>query len=145
MSLSTIASKLDAVLVKKDESVQEETIDGRVQALDLLRYIFTKELTPDAGSMIGEALEAGSLAVEVEEGLEPGTVSIEALRMLESITSAFRKALIERMGSDAAGRPDMTPADFAVNYYMAHGMFPPAADKATVAAALRKLSGLPKK
>lgn len=147
MRLSAIANKLNDVLDKAPAapSTQTEAVEGREQAMDLLRYIFTKELDSSAAPMIGEALEAGTLAVETEEGLPPGTVAIEALRVLESITASFRTALIERMGADPDGRPDLTPVDFAVQYYMAHGMFPPAADKQTVAGALRKLSGLPKK
>lgn len=145
MSLSTIASKLDAVLDQKAETSVQESADGREQALDLLRYIFSKELSPDSAQQIGEALEAGTLAVETESQLDPGTVSIEALRFLEAVVDSFRSSLIERMGSDPEGRPDMNPVDFCAQYYMAHTKFPPNATKQQIAGAMKKLAGLPKK
>lgn len=143
MNLSSIASKLDQVIDAKPAA--QESVDGREQALGLLRYIFSKELSPDSAQQVGEALEAGTLAVESEEGFEPGTVSIEALRFLESIVDSFRTALIERMGADPEGRPDMNPVDFCAQYYMAHGKFPHAATKQQIAGAMRKLASLPKK
>lgn len=145
MSLSTIASKLDAVLDQQAEAPTQESVDGREQALDLLRYVFTKQLSPDSAQQIGEALEAGTLAVETESGFDPGTVSIETLKFLEAITDAFRTALIERMGSDPEGRPDMNPVDFCAHYYLAHTKFPPNATKQQIAGAMRKIAGLPKK
>ena len=144
MSLSAIASKLDQVIDAK-QPVAENYDNSREQAIDLLRYVFSKDLLPDSATAIGEALEAGALAVETENGVERGTISIEALCFLESAVASFRNALIERMGGDAEGRPDMNPVDFTAQYYQVHGKFPASADKKVIAGAMKKLAGLPKK
>jgi len=142
MSLSAIASNLDRMIETPEES-ETAPATGKAEALELLRYIFSKELLPDASAQIGEALEAGTLAVEAQYGFDPGTVSIEALLFLEGVLDSFRSSLIERMG--AAARPDMSPVDFAAHYYLTHGRFPMGADKSVIAGAMRKLASLPKK
>lgn len=150
MSLSEIADKLDSLVNDPQEESEEEGGEGTTLVAEdahaaiaqVLSYALGEGVT-DA-DMLAEALISAAVMIESDNELQTGDMSITTLQFLESITDAYRAKLMERVGGDADGQPNMDPVEHAAYYYAAHGMFPPGAPRDVVVGAMKKIASLPK-
>jgi len=95
----------------------------------------------DLGRLVAEAAQK----VEEDNNLTTGDIGVPALIALESLTAGVRQAVMERVGEDPNGRPDLDPVEHAFRYYMSHGRFPELTSKKAITGAMKKIASLPKK
>lgn len=138
-TLDTVAQRIDALLDHTAPLAPRANVAEARHALSLLAHVAQRHASAPA-TQVGEALHLGAVALESAHQLPPHELSVDVLVYLESLTKSYRDALMERVGADAAGRPDMSPVDHAAYYYSAHGMFPPGASRETIVGALKKIA-----
>lgn len=134
MTLAKIAAEMDSIL---GESEEAESFDPRGHTAALLLHVFSRPIQVEA-AQVGRALSVGARGLEEQESAPNGAVAIDTLRFLEGVVAGLRDALQERMGADP--NPDMSPDEFAYQYYMAHNRFPENVAHGAVISAMRKLA-----
>lgn len=146
------AKLIDSLLLGESEEVEREiepraTVElseARSAALQIVRHVL--EHAQDEGMMdLGRLVAEAAQTVEEDNNLTTADVGITALVALEQITAGLRLAVMERVGEDPSGRPDLDPVEHALRYYEAHGRFPALTSKKAIMGAMKKLASLPKK
>lgn len=145
------AKLIDSLLQHEDEEAREiepreavEWDEARDAAHKLVISVLENagDTAPmDLGRLIGEAAQT----VEEDNNLNTADMGIVALATLEQITAGLRLAVMERVGEDPSGRPDLDPVEHALRYYEAHGRFPALTSKKAIMGAMKKMASLPKK